>query len=214
MDALERAMPDVRIELDFDTDVELLVSVILSAQCTDKRVNMVTPALFARFPDAVAYARATPERLHPFIQSCGLYRNKAKAIVAAMRAIAADHGGRVPRDRAALEALPGVGRKTAGVVLIHLAELARTDGNGPTAPVEAFPVDTHVGRLSRRLGFSREERPERVERDLMRLLPPERWGKSHQLLVWHGRRCCTARAPACGRCPVERLCPKRGVKAK
>ena len=159
----------------------------------------VTPALFARFPGAAAYARARPEELWPFIRSCGLYRNKARSIVGAARALVRDHGGRVPRTREELEALPGVGRKTAGVVLIHL-------GAG-----QAFPVDTHVGRVSRRLGLSRERDPHRVERDLMRLLPPERWGPSHQLFVWHGRRICTARSPACGRCPVEALCPKRGV---
>jgi len=196
---LARAMPGVRIALHFGSDVELLVSVILSAQCTDVRVNMVTPALFAGFPDAAAYARARPEDLWPYIRSCGLFRTKARNIVAAMRAIEAEHGGRVPRTREGLEALPGVGRKTAGVVLLHL-------GAG-----HAFPVDTHVGRVARRLGFSRETRPDAVERDLMALLPEEAWGPAHQLLVWHGRRTCGARKPACERCPVEGLCPRRGV---
>jgi endonuclease-3 len=192
-------MPDVRIALEFGTDVELLVSVILSAQSTDVGVNRVTPALFAAFPDAAAYARARPEDLWPHIRSLGLYRNKSKAIVAAMRVVAGEHGGRVPRTREALEALPGVGRKTAGVVLVHLGA------------AHAFPVDTHVGRVSRRLDLSRETDPDRVERDLMALLPEERWGKAHQLFVWHGRRTCQARAPACSRCAVEDLCPKRGV---
>ena len=199
MDLLERAMPGVRIALDFGDDVQLLVSVILSAQSTDAGVNRATPALFARFPDAAAYAAADPEALWPFIRSLGLYRNKAKAIVAAMRAISEHHGGSVPRTREALEALPGVGPKTAGVVLVHLGA-----GN-------AFPVDTHVGRLARRLGLSREEDPSKVERDLRALLPEARWAKGHQLLVWHGRRICSARAPACSRCAVEALCPKRGV---
>jgi endonuclease-3 len=198
-DRLERAMPDVRIALDFGSDVELLVSVILSAQSTDVGVNRATPALFARFPDAAAYAAARPEELWPYIRTLGLYRNKSKAIVAAMRAIAAEHGGRVPRTREGLEALPGVGRKTAGVVLVHLGA------------AHAFPVDTHVGRVSRRLDLSREADPSKVERDLMALLPEERWGKAHQLLVWHGRRTCKALAPACSRCPVEDLCPRRGV---
>ncbi len=192
-------MPDVRIALEFGNDVELLVSVILSAQSTDTGVNRATPALFARFPDAAAYAAAPPEDLWPYIRSLGLYRNKAKAIVAAMRAIAGEHGGRVPRTREALEALPGVGPKTAGVVLVHLGA------------EHAFPVDTHVGRVSRRLGLTRERDPSKVERDLRALFPEERWGKAHQLFVWHGRRTCKALAPACSRCPLDDLCPKRDV---
>jgi endonuclease-3 len=199
VDRLERAMPDVRIALAFEDDLQLLVSVILSAQSTDAGVNRATPALFARFPDASAYGAAAPEELWPFVRSLGLFRNKAKAIVAAMKVIAAEHGGRVPRTREALEALPGVGRKTAGVVLVHL-------GAG-----QAFPVDTHVGRVARRLGLSRQADPSKVERDLTALLPEDRWAKGHQLFVWHGRRTCKALAPACSRCPVEPLCPKRGV---
>jgi endonuclease-3 len=199
VDRLERAMPDVRIALEFGDDVQLLVSVILSAQSTDVGVNRVTPGLFARFPDAAAYAAARPEELWPHIQSLGLFRNKAKAIVAAMQAIVAEHGGRVPRTREALEALPGVGRKTAGVVLVHLGA------------AHAFPVDTHVGRVSRRLGLTRHEDPSKVEQDLMALLPEERWATGHQLFVWHGRRTCISRAPACSRCPVDDLCRKRGV---
>lgn len=201
VDRLERAMPDVKIALEFQDDVQLLVSVVLSAQSTDVGVNRATPALFAAFPDAAAYASARPEDLWPYIRSLGLYRNKAKAIAASMQAIVREHGGRVPRTREALEALPGVGRKTAGVVLLHLGA-----GN-------AFPVDTHVGRVSRRLGLSRQLDPDEVERDLMALLPEERWGKAHQLFVWHGRRTCGARAPACSRCAVADLCPKRGVPA-
>ncbi|MGB8932377.1 MAG: endonuclease III [Anaeromyxobacteraceae bacterium] len=201
VDRLERAMPDVKIALDYGSDVELLVAVILSAQSTDAGVNKATPALFAAFPDADAFARATPEELWPYVQRVGLYRNKSKAIVAAMKVIAGEHGGRVPRTRAALEALPGVGRKTAGVVLVHLGA------------ANAFPVDTHVGRVARRLGLSREENPDKVERDLCALLPEERWSKGHLLFVWHGRRVCKALAPACSRCPVEPLCPKRGVSA-
>jgi len=192
-------MPEARIALEFEDDVQLLVSVVLSAQSTDVGVNRATPALFAAFPDAAAYARARPEDLWPYIRSLGLFRNKAKAIVAAMQAIEREHGGRVPRTREALEALPGVGRKTAGVVLVHL-------GAG-----HAFPVDTHVGRVSRRLGLSREEDPAKVERDLMALVPEARWGEAHQLLVWHGRRTCSARAPVCSRCVLDDLCPKRGV---
>lgn len=192
-------MPDARIELDFRSDLELLVAVILSAQCTDARVNEATPGLFEAFPDAAALAAARPEDLWPHVRSLGLFRNKAKAIVATARELVGLHGGRVPRTREALEALPGVGRKTAGVVLVHL-------GAG-----HAFPVDTHVGRVSRRLGLTRQQDPDRVEEELSRLLPPERWGKAHQLLVWHGRRTCHARKPACDRCAVEGLCRKVGV---
>ncbi len=199
VDRLERSMPEARIALEFRDDLQLLASVILSAQSTDVRVNLVSPKLFARFPDAAAYARAEPEALWPFIQTLGLFRAKAKSLVGAMRAIAALHGGRVPRDRAALEALPGVGRKTAGVVLVHLGA------------DQAFPVDTHVGRVARRLGFTRERDPDRVEERLRLLVPRERWGRGHQLFVWHGRRTCTARAPACARCVLEDLCPKVGV---
>ncbi len=192
-------MPEARIELDFGTNLQLLVSVILSAQCTDARVNQATPGLFAAFPDAAAYAAARPEDLWPHVRSLGLFRNKARAIVAAARAIVGEHEGRVPRTREALEALPGVGRKTAGVVLVHL-------GAG-----HAFPVDTHVGRVARRLGLTRETNPDRVEEDLSALLPPERWGKAHQLLVWHGRRTCHARKPDCAACVVRRLGRRVGV---
>jgi endonuclease-3 len=199
IDRLEAAMPGARIELDFRTDLELLVAVVLSAQARDVRVNQATPALFAAFPDAAAYAAARPEALWPHVRTLGLFRNKARAIVAAARAIQERHGGRVPRTREELEALPGVGRKTAGVVLVHLGA-----GN-------AFPVDTHVGRLARRLGFSRETDPGRVEADLCGLLPAERWGRAHQLLVWHGRRVCHARRPACEACVVAGDCPRVGV---
>jgi endonuclease-3 len=199
LDRLEAAMPEARIALRFASDLELLTAVLLSAQTTDARVNEVTPALFARFPDAAAFARAEPEALHPFLRTLGLFRAKARNLVLAMRAIEAEHGGRVPRTREALERLPGVGAKTAGVVLVHLGADA------------AFPVDTHVGRVSRRLGLTRQRDPDRVEEALRALVPRERWGRGHQLFVWHGRRTCTARAPACGRCAVADLCPRIGV---
>lgn len=199
IDRLDREMPDAHIELDFTNHLELLVAVVLSAQCTDAMVNRCTPGLFARFRTAADYAAAQPEDLHPFISRCGLYRNKAKNIVAAMQAIERDYGGRIPETREDLEKLPGVGRKTAGVVAVHAF-----DG-------QAFPVDTHVGRLARRLDFTQETDPDKVELDLQALFPPERWGTGHQLLVWHGRRCCYARKPACSRCPVADLCPRVGV---
>jgi endonuclease-3 len=197
---LDEVMPGARIELDFGSDLQLMVAVILSAQSTDKGVNRVTPGLFAAFPDAAALGRAEPEQLWPHIRTLGLFRNKARAIVAAARRIVEVHGGVVPRTRVELEALPGVGQKSAGVILLQQGVEA------------AFPVDTHVGRLSRRLGFTRQQAPGKVEAALRVLFPRECWADGHQLLVWHGRRCCTARAPACPRCPVAELCPKRGVK--
>lgn len=199
IDRLDDEMPDAHIELDYTNDLELLVAVMLSAQCTDAMVNRCTPSLFAAYRGAAAYAAAQPEDLYPHISRCGLYRNKAKNIVAAMQAIETEWAGKLPPTREALEKLPGVGRKTAGVVAVHAF-----DG-------QAFPVDTHVGRLARRLGFTRHEDPDKVELDMQQLLPPERWGKGHQLLVWHGRRCCYARKPACSRCPVVELCPRVGV---
>ena len=200
VDRLHREMPEARIALEFRDDVQLLVSVVLSAQSTDARVNKITPALFEQFPDAAAYASARPQELWPYIRTLGLFRAKAKSIVGAMRAIAEEHGGRVPRERNALEALAGVGRKTAGVVLIHL-------GAG-----DAFPVDTHVGRVARRLGLTRETEPDRVEERLTQLLPQDTWARGHQLFVWHGRRTCMARKPACERCALADLCPKVGVE--
>ncbi len=200
---LDAAMPQARIELDFTTPLELLVAVMLSAQTTDKRVNLVTPALFARFRTAGAYAQATPGEVEAYIKTLGLFRNKAKNLVALGKALVTHHGGVVPRTREALASLPGAGRKTAGVVTIHL------DGGE-----RAFPVDTHILRLSKRLGFSARAEPDKVEADLTKLLPPEAWAKGHQLLVWHGRRVCHARGPHCHRCVVEGLCPKKGVPKK
>jgi endonuclease-3 len=197
---LDGTMPEAKIELDYTTPLELVVAVALSAQTTDKRVNLVTPALFARFKTAHDYARATPADIEPYIKTVGLFRNKAKNLVKLGQALVERHGGQVPTSRAALAELPGVGNKTAGVVAIHLG----TD--------HAFPVDTHILRLSRRLGLSSSETPDDVEADLQRLLPKEHWFKGHQLLIWHGRRCCDALRPECHRCVVAELCPKRGVK--
>lgn len=193
-------MPEARIALDYGDELQLLVSVMLSAQCTDAVVNTVTPALFARHPTAAHYARSTPEKLGEQIKRVGLWRSKAKNLHQAMTRIARDHGGKIPRTRAELRELPGVGWKTAGVVVNH------------AFGTPAFPVDTHVGRVARRLGLTRQEDPDKVELDLTALLPPERWGRGHQLLIWHGRRTCESRKPHCSRCPVVDLCPRRGVK--
>lgn len=203
IERLGEAMPDARIELDYQTPLQLVTAVILAAQCTDRRVNMVTPALFRRYPDARALAEADTPELEKMIHSCGFFRAKAKALKGMAAAVAERHHGEVPTARAELADLPGVGPKTAGVVTVHL-------GGEP-----AFPVDTHVKRLSRRLGFTRQEDPSRIEEDLQALLPSELWAKGHQLLVWHGRRTCFARSPACERCVVRTLCPRVGVaKAK
>lgn len=202
IEALDQEMPEAEIELDYGNEIELLVAVMLSAQCTDAMVNRCTPSLFRAFPTVADYARAEPEDLHPHIARCGLYRSKAKNIVAAMRILEREHGSALPRSREGLETLPGVGRKTAGVVAVH------------AFGGQAFPVDTHVGRLARRLGFTKALDPDKVEADMQALLPPETWAKGHQLLVWHGRRTCPARRPRCERCVVEALCLKKGVEPK
>jgi len=197
---LQAAMPEAKIELDYQTPLQLLVAVILSAQCTDRRVNLVTPTLFAAFPSAAHYAASTPQKLEQYIGSLGLFRNKAKSLVKLGLALEAEHGGEVPVARASLAALPGVGPKTAGVVSMHLG------GD------KAFPVDTHVLRLSKRLGFSKHRTPDEVEADLRRLYPPDDWFIAHQLIIWHGRRVCHALSPECHRCVVFELCPRGGVK--
>jgi endonuclease-3 len=201
LDGLEAQMPGARIELDYETPLELLVAVMLSAQCTDKRVNLVTPALFQRYRTAADYGAADVAEVEGYIRTCGLYRNKAKNLVATGKLLAEAHGGQVPLDREVLQGLPGVGRKTAGVVTTHL-------GGTP-----AFPVDTHIQRLAGRMGLSSARTPDGVEGDLRALVPEARWTNGHQLLIWHGRRTCAARAPACDRCTVHAHCPRRGVKA-
>ena len=195
-------MPEAKIELDHGTDWQLLVAVVLSAQSTDRGVNRVTPELHRAFPDIAAFARASPKEVEPHIKTLGLFRNKAKSLVALANRLLADHDGTVPKLRAALAELPGVGNKTAGVVSMHIG------GDW------AFPVDTHVMRLSYRLGFTRATKPDAVEADLQKLLPSELWFQGHQLLVWHGRRVCHAQRPECHRCVAKDLCPKRGVKLK
>lgn len=196
VDALETEIPEARIALESSNDLELLIAVMLSAQTQDTLVNQVTPALFARYRTARDYADAQVADLEQAIARIGLFRNKAKHLKAAMELIARDHGGRLPRTREALNELPGVGWKTAGVVAFH------------AFGTPAFPVDTHVGRLARRLGLTAEEDPRKVEEALSALLPPERWGRAHQLIIWHGRRTCDAKKPRCEACVLERECPK------
>lgn len=192
---LERGYPNAATELDFGTPFELLVATILSAQATDVSVNAATPALFAAYPDASALSQATPEQVEPFIKTIGLFRNKAKNIVAAAQRIVARHDGDVPEDYEDLLALPGVGRKTANVVA----------SNAFGRP--AIAVDTHVGRLARRLKFTRHDDPNKVEKDLEVLFPQERWTFLHHSLILHGRRVCHARKPSCGDCNLATHCP-------
>ena len=197
MSELEKLYPEAKPELNFSNPFETLIATILSAQCTDKRVNMVTSRLFPEYPDAFAMAKLKPEELEPLIRECGLYRNKAKNIVAACRALVEQYDGVVPSTREQLMKLPGVGQKTAGVVLLAAFGEAQ------------FPVDTHVFRVSRRIGMADANTPEKVEKQLKELLPEEIWSFGHHLLIWHGRRVCDARKPACDRCPLaDGLCER------
>jgi endonuclease-3 len=196
LDALKAAYPDARCELDYRTPFELLVATILSAQCTDVRVNQVTPELFRRFPGPEAMARASSKELEAIIRPTGFYRNKAKSILGAARVIVQHHHGEVPASMEALCALPGVGRKTANVVLGEAFHAA-----------EGIVVDTHVARLSRRLGLTRQTDPVKIERALMPLVPREEWALWSHLLIWHGRRRCKARNPDCAGCELRQLCP-------
>lgn len=192
---LKRLYPDAVCSLDYETPVQLLVATILSAQCTDERVNMVTPALFARFPTAEALAAADREELETLVRSTGFYRNKAKNIQGACQKIVADFGGQVPKTMEELLTLPGVARKTANVVLAHAF--------GINAGVT---VDTHVKRLSGRLGLTKNTDPKKIERDLMKLLPQPDWENWSIRLIYHGRAVCDARKPMCDRCELADLC--------
>jgi endonuclease-3 len=197
---LKREYPDARTELDFETPFQLLVATILSAQCTDKRVNLVTPALFHEFPTARELARAEAARLEDMIRSTGFFRNKTKSLLGMSAAIVERHDGEVPATMEELVQLPGVGRKTANVVLGNALGVS-----------EGVVVDTHVGRLSVRLGFTNETDPVKVEQVLMRLIPREDWVKISHLLIFHGRRVCVARAPKCGQCVLSDICPSSRV---
>ena len=188
--------PGAHCELNFNNPLQLLVATILSAQCTDKRVNMVTPALFAKYRTAADYARAPRAEFERAIQPTGFFRNKTKSIQGATKAIAEKHGGKVPKTMAQLRELPGVGRKTANVVL----------GNAFGVD-EGIVVDTHVIRLSQRLRLTKQNDPEKIEKDLMKLVPRPHWTNWSHWLIWHGRRRCFARRPDCNHCEVFRLCP-------
>jgi endonuclease-3 len=198
---LIKTYPDAHCELNHSNPLELLIATILSAQCTDKRVNLVTPGLFKRYPSAAAYATAPAAELEEVIKSTGFFRNKTKSIKAACRALVEKHGGQVPRTMEELRELGGVGRKTANVVL----------GNAFNANCGVV-VDTHVARLSQRFGFTAEESPEKIEQVLIELIPQDQWTLFSHLLIWHGRRRCYARNPDCANCEIKDLCPRIGVK--
>lgn len=195
--ALKAAYPGAKTELKHNNPYQLLVATVLSAQATDKSVNEATPALFARFPDPQALAKATPEEVEPYIRRIGLYRTKAKNLVALARRLVEEHGGKVPRDKKALMKLPGVGWKTATVVL------------GAAFGVPGIAVDTHVARLAKRLCLSLAKAPERIGAELEALFPKEEWVFVHHALVLHGRYVCLARKPRCGACSLAPHCPCR-----
>jgi endonuclease-3 len=194
LDTLETQHPDADTELHFTTAFELLVATILSAQSTDQGVNLVTPALFARYPDAQALAKATTEELEPQIHSTGFYHAKSRSLLGMAHALIEQHGGQVPADMEALIALPGVGRKTANVVLGH------------ALGIPGLPVDRHVLRVSNRLGIAEGDDPVVVETQLCDALPKERWTKASDTLILHGRRICRPK-PLCGECAVQDVCP-------
>src|SRR6266571_7820239 len=192
---LKKSYPDAKIALDFGNPLELLVATILSAQCTDERVNMVTPALFKKYPGARDYVRAEPATLEQEVRSTGFYRAKTRSIIGMAKALVEKHGGEVPRSREALTALPGVGLKTANVLL------------GNAFGEQAIAVDTHVFRVSQRLGLARSNDPDEIHDQLVAVLPAPEWTLATHLLTTHGRRICAARKPLCPLCPVKRLCP-------
>jgi endonuclease-3 len=196
---LTKEYPDARCELDFNSPLELLIATVLSAQCTDIRVNAVTPVLFNRFPTLETLAAAKLSEVEEIIYSTGFFRSKAKNIKELANKILNDFGGEVPNDLAQLVTLPGVGRKTANVVL------------GNAFGIPGLTVDTHFGRLSRRFGWSTATDPVKVENDVAKLIPEKEWTLLSHKLIWHGRRICHSRKPECGICPLAKLCPSAGI---
>ena len=199
IDVLEETYPDAKCALDYGTLYQLLVSVILSAQTTDVSVNKATPALFAAAPDAQSMVKLSEEELQDYIRSIGLYKNKSKSVLAMSRMLLEKHGGQVPGTFEELTSLPGVGRKTANVVL--------AEGFGQ----QQIAVDTHVFRLANRIGITAEKDVLKTELGLQRAIPHDRWTLAHHALIFHGRRCCHARGPECRRCPINDICEKNGV---
>ncbi|MGA8752215.1 MAG: endonuclease III, partial [Candidatus Deferrimicrobium sp.] len=196
---LARAYPGARVLLDYRNPFELLVATVLAAQCTDERVNAVTPPLFRAWPGPSSLSNASQEEIEAAVRSTGFYRNKAKAVRDLSAALVERHHGHVPRTMEELTALPGVGRKTASILL------------GACFGVPALPVDTHVGRVSFRLGLTASKDPARIEEDLAKAIPREKWWEFTTRLGWHGRQVCVARKPRCPECGLAAVCPKRGV---
>ena len=196
---LARAYPGAHVLLDHRNPFELLVATVLAAQCTDERVNVVTPPLFRAWPDPAALAKASPEEVEEAVRSTGFFRNKAKAIRELSATLVDRHGGGVPRTMSELTALPGVGRKTASILL------------GACFGLPALPVDTHVGRVSFRIGWTASKDPARIEEDLAGIVPKEEWWDFATRLGWHGRQVCVARKPRCPECGLDTVCPKQGV---
>lgn len=196
---LSKTYPEVRCELDFKNPLQLLVAVVLSAQCTDKRVNAITPALFKKYKSAKDYAKAPLAEIEQFIYSAGFYHAKARHLQGLGRKIVEEFGGQVPATLEELITLPGVGRKTANVVLGH------------AFGIPGITVDTHFGRLSRRFGWSKSLDPVKVEHEVGLLIPEKEWTNLSQRMIWHGRRICHSRKPACGACPVAKICPSVGI---
>jgi len=200
LETLGRTYPDARCELEFTTPLELLVATILSAQCTDARVNQVTPALFKRYRSAKAYAEADPPTLEEEVRPTGFFRNKTKSLIACCQKLVQDFGGEVPRTMEELARLPGVGRKTANILLYNAFGLP------------GFGVDTHVIRVTNRLGLVTSEDPEKIEAAVCAVLPAAEWGQATHLFIFHGRRTCHARQPACPECTIRSLCPWSGKR--
>ena len=200
LDILSKTYPDARIELQFTSPLELLVATILSAQCTDARVNLVTPHLFRKYRSARAYAETDPAVFEQEIRSTGFFRSKAKNIIACCQTLVRDFGGKVPGTMEELTALPGVGRKTANIILYN------------AYGVPGFAVDTHVARVANRLGLVSTEEPDRIEEAMCRLLPREAWGQATHLFIFHGRRTCRAKQPRCLQCTLRSLCPWPGKR--
>ncbi len=198
---LKKTYPDFRCELNFANPLQLLIATILSAQCTDKRVNMVTPNLFKKYRTAADFAAARIEELEELIKTTGFFHNKAKNIKGCCQGLVEKHGGEVPKTMDDLHALPGVGRKTANVVLAEAFRIS-----------VGVIVDTHVTRLTNRFGIIKGSDAVKIETELMKLVPQEDWIAFSHCLVWHGRRRCDARKPDCGRCEITDVCPKLGVK--
>jgi endonuclease-3 len=202
LDILEKEYPDARVTLNFKDPLQLLIATILAAQCTDERVNLVTQGLFKKYPKAVDFAGADLKTLEEEIRSTGFYHNKAKSIIKCCQMIGEKFSGQVPQTLEELTRLPGVGRKTANIIL------------GNAYGQQAIAVDTHVKRVTHRLGWAKPEDPDKIEFELMKVIPQGRWTMACHELVFHGRTVCTAKTPQCPACPVAKFCPKIGVTLK